>query len=703
MEIIEISKEELANNWSFKELPDQTIRLNKYTAEGEVPSLVIPSLAGGKKVTEIGDEALRRSKYKNKNIKQVKSGAWGIKQIVFPVYLVRVGKAAFSGCNELESITFHEGLREIMEEAFWSCPNIKSVTLPKSLRHIGEHCFEYGAKITVYAPKDSYAEKYANEFSDLTFEEIDLKIDTPNIEIKTKKTPSKKLSAKNCVLLLEQAVIEGTPEELRQVIAQHAPFEFTARALGFAMRYGGEEKVRILAEAGVSFEYDKEDKKLKSKYHTAARQWYSWKPVQYELFPVFDKLFAYPQFFGAIYGRYEGLERLSPDYYACKRYPNYYDSTAEDIYHGEERAALPEEECAAAIDAYFSYENEKRRQKKWGGKSNMLFYALCFGFFKIADTLIKNDHRLGEVLFGDSNIGDIYFFLESYKKGYDLRLFEHTLRTAGIKATMNYRIFIKHFAISKYWNAEYIDLLTMLLCYNNVKAVKNITKAQEAQKQENSEDDNTLLISCNKANEFIQFAIEGDSDAAAVKICEMGLIDEKNINKYIELASSQKTMHALAVFMEWKNKNVDLAQEQRKAEERLKRRMNRKINPNSFGEMQKIWDMMLLNNKITITRYKGCETEITIPAQIGTRKVTAIGSGFQLRKFITKVIVQNGIEEINRNAFKNCTHVSEIELPQSIAHIGNGCFDNCPKLTICAPSGSEAEKYAKEHKIPLKI
>ena len=714
IEITEITKEELAKNWSYRVLPNQTIRLNKYIAEGEVPRLVIPSLAGGKKITEIGERAFAQNYHEHNTIQRAKSETWKIKQIVFPVYLVHVGMAAFAGCSELESIVFHEGLREIMKDAFVDCPNIKSATLPKSLKHIGEHCFDNKPTILIYAPKGSYAEKYAKDHQNLEFEQSTLKVDQIDQIDMEDEAQSKKLSAKSRVWLLERAVLDGTVEELAQVIEKYAPFEFTARALGFAMRYGGEEKVRLLKSAGASFEYDKEDRKFKSKYHTSARNERYWNNVLYELFPIFDKLFDYPQFCGAIYGRYEQLEILAPDYYVYIPHSNYRWSASEKIHYGEERKILPEEERAAAILAY--YENTSRSETK----SAALFFALSLGQYKIADTLIKSGFDLGKTFFGGIH-ADIYFFLEAHKKEHDMRLFEQMLRRAGTRRIMSDQTFSRHLALGEYWNIEHMELLCTLVCYTNLA----ISKKLSVEAKEKSEDDDTLLISRNRANEFLSFAIESDSDSAAVKICESGLINEKNINKYIELSSSQKKTQVLAVFMEWKNKNVDLAHEQRKSEERLKRRMNKKIDPNSFGEMKKTWDMSYSQREITITGYKGSDTKITIPVKIGARDVTSIGSrAFFKNSSLEKVVLQEGIQTIESGAFESCTGLIDIVLPKSLKSIGweafKGCaglekitipdkvnyiyrdaFYNCPKLKICARRGSEAENHAKKYKIPF--
>ena len=61
---------------------------------------------------------------------------------------------------------------------------------------------------------------------------------------------------KNITELLENAVLYGTVEELTTILQEYAPFEFTARALGWSCIYGGTEKTKVLLDAGCSFAFD---------------------------------------------------------------------------------------------------------------------------------------------------------------------------------------------------------------------------------------------------------------------------------------------------------------------------------------------------------------------------------------------------------------------------------------------------------------
>lgn len=75
----------------------------------------------------------------------------------------------------------------------------------------------------------------------------------------------KKLSEKQKVLALEEAVLSGDMDRVEAVLTGCKTFEFTARALGLACRFGSLPMVRRLVEAGCNFHLT-QDVGLTSKY-----------------------------------------------------------------------------------------------------------------------------------------------------------------------------------------------------------------------------------------------------------------------------------------------------------------------------------------------------------------------------------------------------------------------------------------------------
>ncbi|MDD3469342.1 MAG: hypothetical protein PHE53_05100 [Thermoguttaceae bacterium] len=87
------------------------------------------------------------------------------------------------------------------------------------------------------------------------------------------------------------------------------------------------------------------------------------------------------------------------------------------------------------------------------------------------------------------------------------------------------------------------------------------------------------------------------------------------------------------------------------------------------------------DGKVTITRLKRKKIrgKVVIPSQIDGLPVVSIGYG----------------------AFGGCTGLILVTIPSSVTSIGEDTFGESFDLAIHAPSGSYAEKYAKEGNIPF--
>lgn len=79
-----------------------------------------------------------------------------------------------------------------------------------------------------------------------------------------------------------------------------------------------------------------------------------------------------------------------------------------------------------------------------------------------------------------------------------------------------------------------------------------------------------------------------------------------------------------------------------------------------------------VDGEITITKYKGSEAEVIIPAEIDGKPVTTIGGGAFQGSSITSVVVPEGVKTIGYGAFCHCSKLEDISLPESIVNIDIG-------------------------------
>ena len=100
-------------------------------------------------------------------------GCENLKSVVIPEQVTYIGDMAFFGCCSLTSVVIPEKVRTIDDWAFACCQQLTSITIPASVTRIGENAFwkDRGEKLTIRAPRGSYAIEYAKQ-NGIAYEEL---------------------------------------------------------------------------------------------------------------------------------------------------------------------------------------------------------------------------------------------------------------------------------------------------------------------------------------------------------------------------------------------------------------------------------------------------------------------------------------------------------------------------------------------------
>ena len=122
---------------------------------------------------------------------------------------------------------------------------------------------------------------------------------------------------------------------------------------------------------------------------------------------------------------------------------------------------------------------------------------------------------------------------------------------------------------------------------------------------------------------------------------------------------------------------------------------------------------------VTVARYVGHGTDITIPSAIDSKKVTVIRqAAFQNCSALTKVVIPNGVISVENDAFMKCTSLKSVVIPESVESLKTPfkfcyslasisvstknkhyvsedgiVFDKPKKHIICYPPGKTDESY----------
>ena len=105
-----------------------------------------------------------------------------------------------------------------------------------------------------------------------------------------------------------------------------------------------------------------------------------------------------------------------------------------------------------------------------------------------------------------------------------------------------------------------------------------------------------------------------------------------------------------------------------------------------------LYDYEIYQGGATITKYKGDEKDVVVPAEMGGAPVTNIGFYcFEAKYDLKSVVLPDTVTTISEFAFSDCAKLNSINIPDGVTEIQRGAFAACSSLkTLTLPASVAA-------------
>lgn len=444
---------------------------------------------------------------------------------------------------------------------------------------------------------------------------------------------------------LEDAVIEGDPEKILEVMSKNGKRVSSASGLGIACAVKGLDTVKLMVENGATFKCPKVyiGEMVFGGQHTYDRGPFK-KDADYCLY-LLDHIYK-------------------PFNAWCKKPFNKWDNTG----------LLPLEKRVEVLE--YLCENAEKVQLK---KDILLYFSILDGCEEMYEVLKKYGAVLPEYITTMLTVGtginvdwNNFLFFTRYT---DTEPFLKTLGMLNkefgetkLRTTESFFSYNKH----KFGDPRVMEMLIRV-----------------------------FDTSAMNKTEVMRWFIDAESIPCLEFAEKQGWLEQPKLrDDMIEYSTKTKKTECSAWLLDFKNRTADFAKEAEKREKRLNSMLN--ASPDSVSELKKIWSYEKLEDgTLSIKSYKGNQSVVIVPKKIGGAAVTEIGAKafsphnsriseertlFRLNK-IEKVILPDGLRLIELEAFYGCEALKEIEIPNSVKKIKYNALVNCGLEHIVIPEG----------------
>lgn len=150
---------------------------------------------------------------------------------------------------------------------------------------------------------------------------------------------------------------------------------------------------------------------------------------------------------------------------------------------------------------------------------------------------------------------------------------------------------------------------------------------------------------------------------------------DKCLEYYIKVGDTENT----AILLDYKNKSF--TKEKVVAIKERKDLIEIGLEAMTYSEFRKVWVCSKKDGKITVSGYKGCKIEETIPFEVEGIPITFLACNSQNDYRPIEILnIEADIESIGVNCF-SWSKLTKINLPDTLVSIGNGGFSQCVSLT----------------------